>query len=520
MRCISGLPVKNGNRILALIFKVLEGGKLMRKSFDFSQNNLKRIKKSSAALKSDQSGLEQDKMTEECGVFGIFNPDSESSAAELSYLGLIALQHRGQESAGICSNHQGDFNLHKGMGLVENVFEKEDIQKLKGEMAIGHVRYSTSGSSKLANAQPILINSIKGDLSLAHNGNLINGAELRNNLEQNGSIFHSTLDTEVIAHLAARSFEDDIKEALIQSLHQLKGAFSLVAMTEDSLIAVRDPKGFRPLSLGKLGDSYVVASESCAFDIIGAEFIRDVEPGEVIIINQEGLKSRHYTAVNKTNLCIFEYIYFARPDSSIAGQNVLLARKEMGRQLAEEMDVEADIVVPVPDSGIAAALGFAEASGIPYAQGILRNRYLGRTFIQPTQEIRDLKVKLKLSPVKEIIKGKKVILIDDSIVRGTTSKQIISRIKEAGAEEVHLAISSPPVEHPCYFGLDTSRRQELIASSNSVAEIRESIGADSLYYLSLEGTLKSIKTDGELGFCTACFDGDYPAAKRYLSEEE
>ena len=492
----------------------------MRESCNFSSKNLNKVQQSSADNKLTQSELNDDKMSEECGVFGIFNADGESSAAELTYLGLIALQHRGQESAGICSNHKGDFNLYKGMGLVESVFTEDNIQDLKGEMSIGHVRYSTSGSSKLSNAQPILINSIKGDLALAHNGNLANGAELRNNLEQNGSIFHSTLDTEVIAHLVARSFEDDIKEALIQSLHQLKGAFSMVAMTEDSLIAIRDPRGFRPLSLGKVGDTYVVASETCAFDIIGAEFIRDIDPGEVVIIDEDGIKSRRYTGKNGTNLCVFEYIYFARPDSNIAGQNVLLARKEMGKQLAKEMDVDADIVVPVPDSGIAAALGFADESGIPYAQGILRNRYMGRTFIQPTQEIRDLKVRLKLSPIKEIIKDKKVILIDDSIVRGTTSKQIIGRIKDAGAKEVHMAISSPPVKHPCYFGLDTSRRQELIASSNSIEEISESIGADSLHYLSQEGMLKSINTSVELGFCTACFDGEYPIANRYISEEE
>lgn len=491
----------------------------MRENDIFSKETDKE-QSGSNGLKSVRNGLNDDKMSEECGVFGVFNADGDSSAAELTYLGLIALQHRGQESAGICANYQGEFNLHKGMGLVESVFEKDDIQKLKGEMAIGHVRYSTSGSSKLANAQPILINSMKGDLALAHNGNLANGAELRNNLESNGSIFHSTLDTEVIAHLVARSFEDDIVEALVQSLHQLKGAFSLVAMTADQLIAIRDPRGFRPLSIGKLNNGYVVASESCAFDIIGAEFVRDVEPGEVVIIDQEGIKSRRYTGENETSLCVFEYIYFARPDSNIAGQNVLLARKEMGKQLAREMDVEADIVVPVPDSGIAAALGFAEESGIPYAQGILRNRYMGRTFIQPTQEIRDLKVRLKLSPIKEIIKGKRVILIDDSIVRGTTSKQIIGRIKEAGAKKVHMAISSPPVEHPCYFGLDTSRRQELIASSSSVEEISKNIGADSLHYLSQAGMLKSIKTEVELGFCTACFDGDYPINSRYLSEEE
>jgi len=461
-----------------------------------------------------------DKMTEECGVFGIFNADGKSSAAELSYLGLIALQHRGQESAGICANNDGEFILHKGMGLVENVFEEKDFEKLKGKMAVGHVRYSTSGSSLLANAQPLLINSIKGDLALAHNGNLANASELRYNLESNGSIFHSTLDTEVIAHLVARALDDDIIEALVQSLHQLKGAFSIVGMTEDSLVAIRDPHGFRPLSIGKLGNSYVVASESCAFDIIGAEFVRDVEPGEVVIIDDDGLKSRKYSGQVKKSLCVFEYIYFARPDSNIAGQNVLLARKEMGKQLAEEMDVDADIVVPVPDSGIAAALGFSEESGIPYAQGILRNRYVGRTFIQPSQDIRDLKVRLKLSPIKEIIEGKKVILIDDSIVRGTTSSQIIARIKEAGAAEVHMAVSSPPVENPCYFGLDTSRRKELIASSNSVEDIAGHIGADSLHYLSQKGMIEAINSKKDIGYCTACFDGDYPINDKYIIEEE
>jgi amidophosphoribosyltransferase len=487
-------------------------------SYNTNQTNYTRsVSKQSQSADLD---LTADKMTEECGVFGIYNPEAGTEAAEMTYLGLIALQHRGQESAGICANNQGQFNIHKGMGLVENVFSREAIAGLAGEMAIGHVRYSTSGSSKLANAQPILINSIKGDLALAHNGNLANAAELRHNLENNGSIFHSTLDTEVIAHLVARSFEDNIIEALVQSLHQLKGGFSLLAMVKDSLVAIRDPQGFRPLALGKLGSAYVVASESCAFDIIGAEFIRNVEPGEMIIIDQDGLTSSKYSSESKTSLCVFEYIYFARPDSNIDGQNVLLARKEMGKQLAREMDVEADLVVPVPDSGIAAALGFAEESGIPYAQGILRNRYMGRTFIQPTQQIRDLKVRLKLSPIKEIIAGKRIILIDDSIVRGTTSKQIIARIKEAGASEVHVAISSPPVKYPCYFGLDTSRRKELIASSNTVAEIGKTIGADSLHYLSQQGMLAAIKINDDLGFCQACFDGDYPIPDRYLNEEE
>ncbi len=466
------------------------------------------------------NSIEVDKMIEECGVFGIYNLDGEDNASDLTYLGLISLQHRGQESAGITVNNGGDINIHKGMGLVENVFDEAEITRLKGEMAIGHVRYSTSGSSKLVNAQPLLVNSIKGSLALAHNGNLTNGPELRENLERNGSIFHSTLDTEVIAHLVARAFEDDIVEALIQSLHQIKGAFSIVGMTDDSLIAIRDPKGFRPLSIGKLNNSYVIASETCAFDIIGAEYIRDVEPGEVIVINQDGLKSRKYSGHNGTSLCLFEYIYFARPDSNISGQNVLLARKEMGQKLAEEVDIEADIVVPVPDSGIAAALGFSEKSGIDYARGILKNRYMGRTFIQPTQQIRDLKVRLKLAPIKEIIQGKRVILVDDSIVRGTTSKQIIARIKEAGAAEVHLVISSPPVSYPCYFGLDTSRRQELIASQNSVNEICEIIGADSLHYLSQKGLCNAIKNDPEIDFCTACFDGDYSNIDYFSKEEE
>ncbi len=501
----------------------------MRECNNFSEKKIrissKNNKKNKVSINHNQNYAEknfynQDKMTEECGVFGICNAHGKSSAAELSYLGLIALQHRGQESAGICVNHEGEFNLQKGMGLVENVFEEDDFEKLKGEMAIGHVRYSTSGSSLLANAQPLLINSIKGDLALAHNGNLANADELRYNLESNGSIFHSTLDTEVIAHLVARALDDDIIEALVQSLHQLKGAFSIVGMTEDKLVAIRDPQGFRPLSIGKLNESYVVASESCAFDIIGAEFIRDVEPGEVVIIDKNGLKSRKYSGHNESSLCVFEYIYFARPDSNIAGKNVLLVRKEMGKKLAEEMDVDADLVIPVPDSGIAAALGFSEQSGIPYAQGILRNRYVGRTFIQPSQEIRDLKVRLKLSPIKEIIENKKVILIDDSIVRGTTSSQIIQRIKEAGAREVHMAISSPPVEYPCYFGLDTSRRQELIASNNSVEEIAAEIGADSLHYLSQAGMLKAIDSDEIGGYCTACFDGDYPIKNKYLFEEE
>ena len=460
---------------------------------------------------SRETGICSDKMEEECGVFGIYAADDQVDVANLTYLGLHALQHRGQESAGICVNNQGEFNLHKDMGLVTNIFDEDKLNELQGQAAVGHVRYSTTGSSMLANAQPLLTNSIKGDLAIAHNGNLVDSSEMRKNLESQGSIFHSTLDTEVIAHLVARSFKDDITEALKHSFQQITGAFSMVAMTKDSLMAARDPHGFRPLSLGKLGDSYIVASETCAFDIIGAEHIRDVQPGELIVIDEEGITSTFYTERKPSNFCVFEYIYFSRPDSVIANQNVHLARKDMGRQLAREMDIDADIVVPVPSSGITAALGLAEESGIPYQKGILRNRYVGRTFIQPTQEIRDLKVKIKLNPIEDIIKDKRVILVDDSIVRGTTSKQIIRMVREAGAAEVHLAISSPPVTHSCYYGMDTSRRQELIAAQNDLDGIREHIDADSLTYLSIEGLLNSIDTN--CGFCTACFDGNYPIGK-------
>jgi len=451
-----------------------------------------------------------DKMEEECGVFGIYAPNRAKDVGNLSYLGLNALQHRGQESAGICVKENGTFRNKKGMGLIGDVFSRSALKKLNGKMAIGHVRYSTTGSSRLSNAQPLSVKSSKGELAISHNGNLVNNKEIRANLEQQGSIFHSTSDTEVVAHLVARSFKDDIIEAFTHSLQQIKGAYSMVAMMEDSLVAVRDPYGFRPLSLGKLENgNYVIASETCSFDVIGAEFIRDVEPGEMIVINQSGVESMYYSEPKKNNFCVFEFLYFARPDSTIGGQNVHLARREMGRQLAREMDVEADLVVPVPSSGVPAALGFAEESGVFYEQGILRNKYIGRTFIQPEQEIRDLKVRIKLNPIKSILKGKRIVLIDDSIVRGTTSKQIIRRVREAGAKEVHMAISSPPVTHPCFFGLDTSRRQELIAANNTVEEIREHINADSLTYISEEGLLKSIKAK-DYGFCMACFNGDYP----------
>jgi amidophosphoribosyltransferase len=450
-----------------------------------------------------------DKMEEECGIFGIFTPEKRDDISRLNYLGLHALQHRGQESAGICVNDDDKLKVHKGMGLVSSVFDNDKLQELNGNISIGHVRYSTTGSSLLVNAQPLLTNSIKGDLALAHNGNLTNGQELKNNLETHGSIFHSTLDTEVIAHLVARSLKDDIIEAVIESLQQIKGAFSLIAMTNDSLIAARDPHGFRPLVLGKKDDTFILSSETCAFDIIDAEFIREIKPGEVLIINDEGIQSRRYSESKRNAFCVFEFIYFARPDSVIGGENVYLARKKMGSRLAQEMDIDADLVVPVPSSGVAAAQGYSLESGISYADGILRNRYVGRTFIQPTQEMRDLKVRMKLNPIDKILEGKDIILIDDSIVRGTTSQQIINQLKQTNVNKIHMAIASPPVQYPCYYGLDTSRRKELIAREKETEEIAEYIGADTLNYLSLEGILKVLEAD-DYGYCTACFNGQYP----------
>jgi len=450
-----------------------------------------------------------DKMEEECGIFGIYTPQKRDDISRLNYLGLHALQHRGQESAGICVNDDNKLKVHKGMGLVSSVFDNDKLKELNGNISIGHVRYSTTGSSLLVNAQPLLTNSIKGDLALAHNGNLTNGQELKNNLETHGSIFHSTLDTEVIAHLVARSLKDNIIEAVIESLQQIKGAFSLIAMTNDSLIAARDPHGFRPLVLGKKDDAFILSSETCAFDIIDAEFIREVKPGEVLIINDEGIQSRRYSESKRNAFCVFEFIYFARPDSVIGGENVYLARKKMGRRLAREMDIDADLVVPVPSSGVAAAQGYSLESGISYADGILRNRYVGRTFIQPTQEMRDLKVRMKLNPIDKILEGKDIILIDDSIVRGTTSQQIINQLKQTNVNKIHMAIASPPVQYPCYYGLDTSRRKELIAREKETEEIAEYIGADSLNYLSLDGILKVLEADG-YGYCTACFNGQYP----------
>ncbi len=445
------------------------------------------------------------KIKEECGVFGIFG---RKNAAQLAYFGLHSLQHRGQESAGIVTVDEGQFYLHKEMGLVTSVFTETNLAGLIGDRAIGHVRYSTTGSSNVLNAQPLLVNSGKGTLSLAHNGNLINSLAIREYLESEGSIFHTTLDTEVVAHLIARSRERDMEKSLIDALNQIKGAFSIVMLTEEALYGIRDPHGIRPLALGKIADDYVLASETIALDIVGAEYIRDVEPGEMVVITGDGLRSVRY-ADRQCSFCVFEFIYFARPDSNIAGLNVHLARMEMGKMLAREITDPVDIVVPVPDSGISAAQGFAEEKGIPLQWGLIKNRYVGRTFISPEPEIRDLKVRLKLSPIYEIVAGKRVLLIDDSIVRGTTSKRIIKMLREKGAKEVHFAVSSPPVSYPCFYGLDTSNRGELIAAGMNRAEICKYIGADSLTYLSQAGMLKAVEKS-DLGFCTACFDGNYP----------
>ena len=450
------------------------------------------------------------KLDEECGVCGIFSKKNVN-IAPLLYLGIHSLQHRGQESAGIAVNQNDDINIHKGQGLVDNVFDEDLISNLKGNKGIGHVRYSTTGSNQLINAQPLLINSAKGSLALAHNGNLVNSGELRSFLEKNGSIFHSTLDTEVIAHLIARSPVSSIEGALSDSLNQIKGAYSLIVLTPDKLIGVRDPHGFRPLVLGEYEDGYILASETSALEIIEADYIRDINRGEMIIIDEDGYKSERFQPRKESRFCVFEYIYFARPDSEFNGNNVQKAREEMGKQLARETDNidDIDIVFPVPDSGISAAQGFANEADIPFKFGLIRNKYVGRTFISPVQKIRNLKVKMKLNPVKEIVKDKRVALIDDSIVRGTTSRQLVSMLLEAGAKEVHLMISSPPVTHPCYYGIDISTSQELIASEKEVEEIRKEIGADSLNYLSLEG-LKKIMENKEPNFCNACFSGNYP----------
>ncbi|GAX88749.1 amidophosphoribosyltransferase [Effusibacillus lacus] len=450
-----------------------------------------------------------DKWHEECGVFGIYG---HPNAAELTYYGLYALQHRGQESAGIASVDGRKMYQHKGMGLVSEVFDSDVLKTLKGHAAIGHVRYSTTGETSIANAQPLTFGSQRGNMALAHNGNLINAFQLHNRLERQGSIFQTTSDTEVVAHLIARSGLPTIEENVKESLSIVKGAFAFLILTDDKLLAMRDPHGLRPMALGQFEGAYVVASETCAFDTIGAEYLRDIEPGEMLVIDKNGLHSSKFAHSSKTSLCTFEYIYFARPDSDIDGFNVHSVRKKFGKLLAEEHPVDADVVIGVPDSSISAAIGYAEATGIPYEIGLIKNRYIGRTFIQPSQELRERGVKLKLSAVRSMVDGKRVVLIDDSIVRGTTSKRIVQMLRDAGATEVHLLISSPPVTNACYYGIDTSARNELIAANKTVEEIRDYIGADSLHYLSEEKMLSAfdVVDFANHKFCNACFTGRYP----------
>jgi amidophosphoribosyltransferase len=444
---------------------------------------------------------------EECGVFGVFN---HPEASNLTYLGLYALQHRGQEGAGICSSDGKQIYIEKAMGLVADIFTEKRLKRLPGHLAIGHNRYSTAGSSVLKNVQPIVANFALGTLALAHNGNLVNAPELRKDLEDEGAIFQSTSDSEVIVHLIAHAKGDDPYDRIVQALHKVSGAFSLLILREKELIAVRDPFGVRPLCLGQVDGAYVVASETCALDLINATYIRDVEPGEMLIINENGLKSIRALTAGRAAHCIFEFIYFSRPDSYIFGyRNVNEVRKEFGRQLARELPVDADIVIPVPDSGVPAAIGFSEESGIHFDFGLIRNHYVGRTFIEPKQSIRHFGVKIKLNPVRQLLEGKRVIVVDDSIVRGTTSKKIVKMLREVGgAKEVHMRISSPPTIAPCFYGIDTPTRQELIAYTHMIEETRKYITADTLAYLSLEGLKKIVPDSGD--YCSACFDNEYP----------
>lgn len=455
-----------------------------------------------------------DKFKDECGIFGVFG---HPEAANLTYLGLYALQHRGQEGAGIVSSDGNKLYSHKEMGLVADIFNEDELSRLKGSSAIGHVRYSTAGESHLKNVQPLLVDYARGSLAVAHNGNLVNASIVRDELEAHGSIFQSTSDTEVIIHLIATSKEGGFFERLVDALGQVKGAYSLLFLTENSMVAVRDPNGFRPLCIGRLKNSYIVASETCALDLVEAEYIRDVEPGEIIVIDNNGLASHKPFAEVKQSPCVFEFIYFARPDSNVFGRNVYEIRKKFGRQLAKEHPVEADIVIPVPDSGVPAAIGYAEESGIPFETGLIRNHYIGRTFIEPRQSIRHFGVKIKLNAVREALVGKRVVVVDDSLVRGTTARKIIKMIRTAGAREVHFRISSPPTQFPCFYGVDTPSRQELIASSHTIEETNKYITSDTLGYLSSEGMhLVANGSDA----CDACFSGSYPVEFPWMGQRQ
>ncbi|MBF0144300.1 MAG: amidophosphoribosyltransferase [Magnetococcales bacterium] len=458
---------------------------------------------------------DDDHFHDECGVFGVY---AHPEAANLVYLGLYALQHRGQESAGIVSVEERYMHMSRGRGLVADVFKPGDIERLKGSSAIGHVRYSTAGDKgNTRNLQPLVVDTAHGGMAIAHNGNLVNAVELRRALEARGSIFQSTMDTEVVVHLTALSRHAHFAERLVEALHQVQGAYALIAMNQSRLIGVRDPAGFRPMVLGRVGNGgYVLSSETCALDLIGATFLRDVEPGELVVIGPDGITSYFPFSpggptrqVAKRNLCVFEYIYFARPDSTLDGISVYDARKRIGSCLAKEHPVEAEVVVPVPDSGVPSALGFSQESGIPFEFGIIRNHYVGRTFIEPQQSIRHFGVKIKLNANNRVLQGKRVVLVDDSVVRGTTSRKIVKMVRAAGAREVHVRIASPPTTHPCFYGIDTPNRQELLASNHTVEEMRQYITADSLAFLSLEGLYRAV--NGRVGgYCDACFTGNYP----------
>jgi amidophosphoribosyltransferase len=453
--------------------------------------------------------LSDDRFHDRCALFGIFG---HPEAAHLTYLGLYAQQHRGQESAGIVASDGARVRIHKGMGLVHDVFDQEALDAIEGDRAIGHTRYSTAGDTVAGNAQPYLIECHRGPIAVAHNGNLTNANKLRQELEAAGSIFQSTSDTEVVLHLYARSHRERLEDALAASLTKVMGAFSLLFLTKEALVAARDPWGFRPLVLGRLDGAPVFASETCALDLIDAEYVRDVEPGEMVIADREGLRSFKPFPPEPVSQCIFEHVYFARPDSQVFGRNVLASRLLLGRQLAREQPADADIVVPVPDSGMGAALGYAQESGLPFQWGLIRNHYVGRTFIEPRQSIRSFGVKIKLNPVREILQDQRVVLVDDSIVRGTTSRKIVRMVKAAGAREVHLRISSPPTTGPCHYGIDTPLKSELIASNHSLEEIRQYIEATSLGYLSHDGLLRAVDDAAGQRHCTACFSGRYPVA--------
>ena len=450
-----------------------------------------------------------DKFKDECGVFGIFG---HPEAANLTYLGLYALQHRGQESAGIVTADGERMRVSRAMGHVADAFDESALQALPGHLAIGHTRYSTAGESRIVNAQPFLIDCAHGQIAVAHNGNLVNARELRDELVHAGAIFQTSSDTEVLLHLYARSKAPSVEEALIESVTQIRGAFSLALLTKDRLIAVRDPHGFRPLALGKLGDAWIVCSETCALDLIGGTYVRDIEPGEVLVISNGGLRSIKAFPPAPLSQCVFEHVYFARPDSYVFGRSVNDVRTELGRVLAREAPADADVVVPIPDSGVCAATGFAEEAKLPLRMGLIRNHYVGRTFIQPQQSIRHFGVKVKLNPVRSILEGKRVVLLDDSLVRGTTSRKIVKMVKAAGAKEVHLRISCPPTISPCFYGVDTPSRTDLIAATHTIDEIRRYVGADSLAYLSIEGLRQAVGSTEQPSYCTSCYTGVYPVA--------